>query len=396
MATVYLHIGLPKTGTTAIQNFLMQNREALLAHGLCYPDFGYRYLHVGNGRNGHFLAHSAFSYGGENNQSLSEFPGKQYEEGLNKVAALSEIYDKIVLTDEVICRSIQLHPGFWSYLKEDLEKRNLNLRIIVYLRRQDLWASSHWTQRVKIGKTALSFSDHISFLKETNYPLDYCAYMDMLSGIFGRDALIIRVYEKGQFQGEQHTLISDFLAVFGLSLSDGFSMEKEFYNLSLHGNYTEIQRIFNTIPDFYDNDHILKKSVRNSQNLYLKPDEPDYYTWRSPEEQCAFLASFAGSNEAVARKYLHREDGQLFYDPVEVFPDREPDEQALTRDMLYVYAHSTYLLEQENNTLRKELDRLNTQLNTQIECLKKYVPLYHLKRAIWHILGKDKPSNGKN
>jgi hypothetical protein len=44
---VYLHIGLPKTGTTAVQEMLWLNRDALTAAGVCYPG----YLHTA-----HFLA----------------------------------------------------------------------------------------------------------------------------------------------------------------------------------------------------------------------------------------------------------------------------------------------------------------------------------------------------
>ena len=55
MPTLYLHIGTPKTGTTALQNFLPANEEVLEQHGICYPDFGFRYTGLGVHRNGHFL-----------------------------------------------------------------------------------------------------------------------------------------------------------------------------------------------------------------------------------------------------------------------------------------------------------------------------------------------------
>ena len=55
MPTLYLHIGTPKTGTTALQNFLPANEEVLEQHGICYPDFGFRYAGLGVHRNGHFL-----------------------------------------------------------------------------------------------------------------------------------------------------------------------------------------------------------------------------------------------------------------------------------------------------------------------------------------------------
>ena len=36
MSDVLVHIGLNKTGTTAIQEFLALNAEALSAQGICY------------------------------------------------------------------------------------------------------------------------------------------------------------------------------------------------------------------------------------------------------------------------------------------------------------------------------------------------------------------------
>ncbi len=37
---LYLHIGMGKTGTTALQNFFWENRKALASHDICYPKRG--------------------------------------------------------------------------------------------------------------------------------------------------------------------------------------------------------------------------------------------------------------------------------------------------------------------------------------------------------------------
>ena len=40
MTTVYLHIGFPKTGTSAIQNFFRKNSGELRRNKVLYPDSG--------------------------------------------------------------------------------------------------------------------------------------------------------------------------------------------------------------------------------------------------------------------------------------------------------------------------------------------------------------------
>ena len=55
MKTLHVHIGTPKTGTTSIQNFCVDNEKLLEMQGYCYPLFPYSYKSVAKVRNGHFL-----------------------------------------------------------------------------------------------------------------------------------------------------------------------------------------------------------------------------------------------------------------------------------------------------------------------------------------------------
>ncbi|MEH2367578.1 hypothetical protein [Nostoc sp.] len=43
MTTIYLHIGMPKTGTTCLQKALFKNRDKLLENGYLYPMSGIRH-----------------------------------------------------------------------------------------------------------------------------------------------------------------------------------------------------------------------------------------------------------------------------------------------------------------------------------------------------------------
>jgi len=51
MKELIIHVGLPKTGTSALQKSLFENREALFSQGVCYPEKTVAYRHqylVGN------------------------------------------------------------------------------------------------------------------------------------------------------------------------------------------------------------------------------------------------------------------------------------------------------------------------------------------------------------
>ena len=58
MRTIYLHIGMPKTGTSAIQYFLSANQALLEEKGLIYRQMPWHYPGHTDRRNAHFLTGS--------------------------------------------------------------------------------------------------------------------------------------------------------------------------------------------------------------------------------------------------------------------------------------------------------------------------------------------------
>ena len=124
MATVYLHIGTPKTGTSFLQNFFQDNRAVLEKQGYVYPDFKMTFQGVGKARNGHFLA-----YKKEDAESV-------YNTAMDLlVQEFCQKFDKIILSEEAL----------WNYgvniekFVNDMKAQNHVVRIVVYLRRQDLY-----------------------------------------------------------------------------------------------------------------------------------------------------------------------------------------------------------------------------------------------------------------
>ncbi|MBR1630056.1 MAG: hypothetical protein IJ679_12465 [Lachnospiraceae bacterium] len=151
MAEAYLHIGMPKTGTTAIQCFLRDNREELKKQGFCYPDFGYAYPKVGAHRNGYFVSR------------VDNLYEKEREGSYRKLDKLAKSCEKIILSDEAIWRK-QRKLDFWKTIRERFESLGLTLQIIVYLRRQDEMIESFWNHRVKGKGETVSFAEYDEWL----------------------------------------------------------------------------------------------------------------------------------------------------------------------------------------------------------------------------------------
>ena len=97
MKTLYIHVGQPKTGTTALQVFCLHNRKALNQKGYEYPFFHYKYEHINRRRNGHFLV--GVVRDSEGNR-LKDVEQRLLKEGLALVEQSFQTYDHVVLSDE--------------------------------------------------------------------------------------------------------------------------------------------------------------------------------------------------------------------------------------------------------------------------------------------------------
>ncbi len=415
MATIYLHIGLPKTGTSSIQYFMWapENRALLEQHGICYPEMGFRYRMVSKYRNAHFLLRTP----GSMDESDKHY--KDYETGLDKVSELAAKYDKILLFDEAIWAGSLNRDNFWPRLKNDLDERGLDIRIIVYFRRQDQWVESLYAQKIKSGMTCKSFSDYLQQMREVHYPVDFCAYLDMLSDIFGKEALVPRVFERGQFRGPEGTIHSDFLDILGLTMADGFTISDEVRNARYDGNYLEFRRLLTQLPEYQRNYSDMAPHIKAVQHENIWDYDYRSYTYFSHGERDAFFGPLEESNRRLAKTYLDRPDGVLFREgPRELQPFVVKDSELL-RDTILIYGRAYYAMMEQHNALAKQQETLARRYDTlakrydtlsdryktlardhkaltkdhqalvrQFQSLSKYSPLYRLKNLVKRLLGR--------
>lgn len=357
MATVYLHIGTMKTGTTAIQSFMRENKEQLARQGYCYPYFDLGFPGIYNNRNAHFLVFKS--------KKKDEAEREQEEKGINeaayqKLVKLAKRYQNIVLSDEVIWHLSKKRDNYWVELVEQFRKIGCDLKVVVYLRRQDLLVQSLWNQKVKsFPGLTMKFQDYIDQDKFFYYPLDYYSHLMKIAEGVGKENVKVRVYEKEQFEGSQNDIFSDFLETIGVEYNDGFTRKKIIPNPGLEGNYLEMKRILNEVPEYKQTDDFLKRSMIAASNCRSEDEKQEKTSLFRYEDQLAYMAKYEESNRKIAIEFLDRADGVLFREPIERLRTWEPDYETMYRDII-IFATEVFCA-QENRINKLENNLLQMQ-----------------------------------
>jgi hypothetical protein len=332
--TIYLHIGVHKTGTSAIQLFLSINRELLKQNGYLYP--------------GQKSACYDFSL---------ELNTKTFLEIISDANSPSKKYLKEI--QQTTCKNIIFSSEGFIKLKKNevvtLQKilpEKYKIKIIIYLRRQDNKLESLYNQFVKSAKRRYQqkFTDSIPELLETGF-FDYYSVLLPWSQVFGKENIIVRCYEKEQLA---NGIYHDFLRVVGLPADKNYRFPKEKVNQSLNWDLIEIVRICNIhFKEDIRFHHFLINSLEQV-NLGMR-DEKRHLL--SPQHRRDIIAQYEESNAKVAREYLGRTDGRLFYAPL---PDLDepwtPYEGLTVEKIVPVLTQMMFNLEREQQRRRNALE----------------------------------------
>ena len=251
--------------------------------------------------------------------------------------------------------------NFWQVLKSALSERGIDLKVIVYLRRQDLVVESYYAQRVKI-KVNDEFQNYLDSEDIAYFKLDYYTQLKEIEQAIGKENIIVRVYEKKQYEGNGNTLISDFLNTLGLELDERYVSSDIVVNTRLQGKYLEIKRILNRIDCFRT-----RKDNWAARYLKICQDEEekikgslkcDYFTY---EQRAAFLEKYKEGNQAIAREYLKREDGILFRSGICKRGRENSDKDYSAEELVFICGK---VLEMHNDEMKNKLSDMKAELDS--------------------------------
>ncbi len=294
MKALYIHIGWHKTGTAYLQSFLSRNRCGLSSLGVLVPDYAGCAAH-------HDFASVCF----KGNDAKKNFPlnaRKRFADRKEWVVDMGSQRDTLLdsSAEKIVLSSERFHNNDPERL--DTFFSAFDIKIIVFLRRQDQLLEARVNQLKKVGKIT---DEGVRRLHESANK-NYYRFLSKWSRVFGKENIIVQPYERAQYDG---VIERRFLELIGVDWSDDLTPVDPVNTRLSRGCIAFLEKHRQKIKP--------TKQLRSILEDYTRcyPDEDTIRNFFSPSEHLAILNGCRESNAMVAKEFLGRDDGILFYEP---------------------------------------------------------------------------------
>lgn len=314
MRKLLIHIGTPKTGSTAIQRYARDRRRYLASKGV---DFLLR------GRRGSYNDLAVHLRGGD--RRAADRVGAEIRRLIAASPAGTLVLSSEMFTgvDPALLRKVLA-------LQEPFE-----MRILGYFRRQDRYLESAWKQKMKTGKIGPVFQQYLD--KFGTQGGDYLRVVDRWQAAWTEATFVFRRFDAGSFPGGN--VVPDFMAQLGLDIGgDGKPQSEETANPTPSIDLLDLMRIVAEIPG------LDARQVFRAMPVAELPRFAGRAMGNA--EARRLLAHFDAQNEALRRRFFP-EDPALFPaddldgpEPEIARPGLAPDQRQAIRALLFAVART--------------------------------------------------------
>lgn len=215
---VICHIGQPKTATTLLQDTCMANRDWLRRQGVLYPDT----MDPGGNHIGLLFACAnhispfARGRGIHTPQDVQDHRAKLLAHLRRQIDAAEDGVGTLLLSSENLTGNMSAE-GSVQNVADFLAEIAGDVRIIVYLRRQDDALLSMYGEYMRRGFSAATFPDFVATCLADPHRVPYIFHRRILefwAKAFGKDRITVRLFDRAEMTGGD--IVSDFFGtVFG-------------------------------------------------------------------------------------------------------------------------------------------------------------------------------------
>ncbi len=346
MRKTYLHVGMPKTGSTSIQSYFTDNREKLLGDGVCYLSSLGKY-------NQKALVFYAQDIETKMEKDIrTHFPKLELKVGMDSESVRKEIKDRFVdevsdLYPSVHTLVLSCESLFRLSAPEMIRLRDLifpiggEYKIVLYIREQVDYIISNYTMRVRRGDKR-SFSEYVNQKSRDKY-IDYEYLIDLWEKNFGYENIIVRTFDRNTLVDGD--VVADFLSATNISPSFSNTQPTR-RNPSLDAGILAQVRAINCQ---FTNKQALQalESFRTMQKLLVREDFSGRRILMPEADAQSIRAQFAPSNERVRARY--------FPDRQSLFSSKSKSEDVLDQEDISLLSRTDFLESFLRDLLRQRL-----------------------------------------
>lgn len=310
---IIFHIGMPKTGTTSLQNYMLTNKKYLMSKGFIYePEvFSNPQKTWGVYDHNYFI------------RSIVNNPNESISKLLYRLKLYADKFNYYIISSEAAINS--LTEKYIKFLYDNL--KGYDIEIVLYIRRQDDLIESFYKTCVKCG---MCFS--------IDEALKICnPYYDAIVDRWQQNKNIkIHVVKY-----EANKTILKFFDIYGVKINNYNAYND---NISVSTNHVELLYLItkNTDIKFYFLEPALQLFMQGLQ-------VPRSYRIFSLDERKAIMKKYEDSNIAISKKFF---DGKPLFEPLPTtdtnyvgYPALNSDEiiKILERYIFYCVKSSKYV-----------------------------------------------------
>lgn len=204
-----LHIGTEKTGSTAIQHYLKENRQRLSKHGILFPiaesethTSQWEFVAISHQRP--WIQDVGRELQVNNAEQQARFK-EQLEAKLDSEFQASNAERLLISSEHFQSRLVQEEEI--EALKKFLERWTDDFKIVVYFRRQDELALSLLSTRIK-SSAPIDVENILLTMKRSPRYYAYDEIFERWANVFGQSSMVPRIFNETRWP--QGGLIADF------------------------------------------------------------------------------------------------------------------------------------------------------------------------------------------
>jgi hypothetical protein len=233
---VYIHIGFMKTGTSAIQEFLVKNTKLLEENDFYYPTMNRKAMnYLGFSLLDEIPKHVHHTLDIKKRELYTQLK-QEIDKAKQRNILLSSEAFSLMSTERFVGKEMP------KYLREVFSAKKYNVKIIAIVRRQDEYLESQYNQHVKTHDFWTLYTDTIeNFYREKKELFNFNFVLKKWVLFFGVDSMIVEVYDK------QKNSVAQFLSLLGIQESKKSESVSIYKNQSLSFKALEFMRKANSL-----------------------------------------------------------------------------------------------------------------------------------------------------